>query len=605
MRTLVILSDSLCIFLAFFPYKTIKIAGDLFSRHKNLQSLTPGLVDSLRKPSLVAGIIFFLISVFIFFWPQRTKDGIKVILQASLNFGARFIADTRTLIWDIWHARPGRLETILLSVIVVISAIERAMIINRPIEYDEAYTFVEFAQNSFRYIVTSYYVPNNHVLSTILIHISYLLFGNHLWSIRLPVFIASLILVLCVFFLGRALYNSKVGLSASVIVAFLPTMILRSVSARGYIFVALAAILGFLVADYVIRNKNISAWFFLIVTCALGFYANPVMLYPCGMLFVWLLLAGITREVSIEYIKLAAWLKYLFFAGISIFVLTMVFYSPILLTNDLRQIYIDNRVLQPNSLNGFIASVPATLRDINQWSKGVVGPILDVLWVGLLLSFLFHGKYSKSRVPTQIYLIVSIIIMALIERPASINYVWIWLIPFLALWCAAGIVGGLHWVAQRLSPQYIPSLALAILLLGFAVNGMYQSYNMAALHPVTNDPAAEKVTLFLKPLLTDSDFVVVSECSDARYWYYFQYYGIPESVIRNRNRFFTKTYVIVYTQANPYCGNEKMADVFAQYGPDAVFFDLNTARIIKQIDYATVYELDPILERVQKAYPNH
>jgi hypothetical protein len=195
--------------------------------------------------------------------------------------------------------------------------------------------------------------------------------------------------------------------------------------------------------------------------------------------------------------------------------------------------------------------------------------------------------------------------MALIERPYPITRIWLWMIPLLAIWCSAGIVGVLQWITQRWPIRTIFPVILAILLLGFAGNGMYQSYSMRLHSQSGDDPVAQKVTLFLKPLLTKDDYVAVSACSDARYWYYFHYYGIPEIVIRNHDRFFTKVYIIVYTQANPSCGNEEMLNVFSESGPEATFFDLNTVRTVKQIDYATIYELDPILGRVQKAYPNH
>ena len=60
-------------------------------------------------------------------------------------------------------------------------------------------------------------------------------------------------------------------------------------------------LVGFLAADYVILNKNLTAWFFLIVASAIGFYAIPVMLYPCGLVFVWLFLTGLTKGTSKEY----------------------------------------------------------------------------------------------------------------------------------------------------------------------------------------------------------------------------------------------------------------------------------------------------------------
>lgn len=603
-KIIIVACDCLFILVTFLPYATIKRIGDFLSPDKNFKSLTPALVGLLRTPSLAFGILFFLMGVFVYFWSFKARDLIETFLGFLYKFYIRFIKDYRTLFQDIWQARAGRLETLALAVIVVFSAATRLMVINHPIEYDEAYTFTEFARYPFRYIVSTYYVPNNQVLNTILMRFSYLLFGDQLWQLRLPTFLVSLLIVVSAFLLGRSFYNGKVGIAAAVLVAFTPVMVLRSVSARGYIIVTLMTLVGFLAADYVIRQKNIFAWFFLIITCTIGFYAIPVMLYPCGLVFVWLFLTGLTKGTSKEYSSFVDWLKYLICAGFSILILTLILYSPILLTNNLRQIYVNNRVLQPASLANFIANLPATFHGLMmEWQTGISLPIVLVLLAGLFLSFLF--KDSKYRISLQLVFIIYIIIMALIERPYPITRIWLWMIPLLAIWCSAGIVGVLQWITQRWPIRTIFPVILAILLLGFAGNGMYQSYSMRLHSQSGDDPVAQKVTLFLKPLLTKDDYVAVSACSDARYWYYFHYYGIPEIVIRNHDRFFTKVYIIVYTQANPSCGNEEMLNVFSESGPEATFFDLNTVRTVKQIDYATIYELDPILGRVQKAYPNH
>jgi 4-amino-4-deoxy-L-arabinose transferase-like glycosyltransferase len=596
----------LCTLLAILPYKAIKSMGDFFSPDRNFKSLTPALVESLRKPSLVFGILILFLGIFAFFWSVKTRDLVERSLFFLIKFYFRFIEDSKNFFRDVWQNRPSRLETLLLAVIVIFSAIARWMLINRPIEYDEAYTFVEFARHPFRYIVSTYYVPNNQVFNSLLMRISYLLFGDQLWQLRLPTYIASLLMVVCVFLLGRSLYNSKVGMAAAGIVAFLPTMILRSVSARGYIIVTLMALLGLLAANYLIRKKNIFVWLFLIFACAMGFYAIPVMLYPCGLVFVWLLLAWLTKEVSTEYPHFVVWLKYLVIAGFLILVLTILFYSPILLTNNLAEIYTNNRVLQPASLMSFFHSFPATFHGLlMDWHSGLSDLIGYVLLAGLVLSLLFHKRDSKFRLPMQFVFITYISLMLLVERPYPISRIWLWVIPLLAIWCAAGIVGVVEWGTRRWPTGFISPVLLGIMLFGFAANGMFQSYDMSVLHPTGEDPAAAKVTLFLKSQLTTEDYVAVSTCSDARYWYYFQFFGIPDNVLRNRNRFFAKVYIIVYTQANPSCGNEDMLKVFSEDGPDAVFFDLNTLRIVKQIDYATIYELDPIPERIQEAYPIH
>jgi hypothetical protein len=128
---------------------------------------------------------------------------------------------------------------------------------------------------------------------------------------------------------------------------------------------------------------------------------------------------------------------------------------------------------------------------------------------------------------------------------------------------------------------------------------------LAAQGRFVEDPVAEEVTLYLKPQLNDDSLVVVSQCSDARYWYYFLAHGIPDRIILVNNRYFDKVFIIVYTQDNFNCRAEIMANIFTRYGPNLQFFDINTARVINQINYATLYEIDPILSRIEKAYPNH
>ncbi len=604
---LLVIFDVICLLVAFLQYQTLKTFGNHLSPDGDLRAFTPKLAKSVKSPAIIVGIFITALVFFLFLRPRKSQEFIAKFIIRLGDLLVRFKNEARVFLSGIWRAHPGRLESIFLTILIIFSAIVRLMLINRPIEYDEAFTFTEFARNSFHYIISSYFVPNNQVFHTILVRMAYLVFGDHLWAIRLPTFLASLLLILSVYYLGSSIYNKKVGWVAAVIVAFLPSMVLHSVSARGYVIVTLASLAGFLSANYAIRKKNVLAWISLIVVCAIGFYTVPIMLFPCGLIFAWLFMAGITKEVDDDYGNFANWLKYLLFAGISIGFVVLVLYSPILLTNNLHQIYVNNRVLQPATLSGFIGIIPTMLQDIaRDWKRGIPIPIMVLFLLGLFLSFLFQHKYSRYHVPMQIIFIVYIVIMVFIERPAyPFARIWLWAIPLLALWCAVGIVGGLEWVAQKLTIGSIATPVIAVLLFGFAVNGIYQSYDMSFLHPTAEDPVAEKVTLFLKPLLSEDDVVTVSQCSDARYWYYFQHYEIPEDVIRNRDRYFTKDYVIVYTQANPACGNEEMSRVFSAYGPDAAFFDLSTARSVKQIDYATIYELDPILERIKKAYPGN
>ncbi len=80
---------------------------------------------------------------------------------------------------------------LLVGVITLLGLILRLLEINKPIAYDEAYTFINFASKPFKYILADYSAPNNHIFHTILVGIAYRLFGGQPWVVRLPAFLAG------------------------------------------------------------------------------------------------------------------------------------------------------------------------------------------------------------------------------------------------------------------------------------------------------------------------------------------------------------------------------------------------------------------------------
>src|SRR5512139_1237710 len=74
---------------------------------------------------------------------------------------------------------------LILGGITLAGFVLRVLVINRPIAYDEAYTFLNFASKSFKYILADYSAPNNHILHTILVGVAYRMFGGEPWVVRL------------------------------------------------------------------------------------------------------------------------------------------------------------------------------------------------------------------------------------------------------------------------------------------------------------------------------------------------------------------------------------------------------------------------------------
>jgi len=596
----------LSIFVFILPYGTLKAIGDLLSPDRNLESLTPALILHFKNPSFIFGLILTSIGFFLLVWWRKTQSLIEKAILQIRHHGGMLLKDGRAFLDDIWAGRPNRKDGFTLIAIVILAAFLRIILINRPIEYDEAYTFVEFAQHSFKQILINYNVPNNHVFHTILVRLSYLVFGNGLWQIRLPTFIASLLLVISMFFLARNYYDWKTGIITAILSATIPSVVLRSVSARGYIIVTLMMVVALLLADYVRQQKNKVGWIILALACAIGFFTIPVMLYPSGFVFIWLLYLGFTKQFSKEYTHLGTWIKYLFITGFLVIAITALFYSPIFLNSDVNHIYSSNRVLQPTSFNEFLASAPVVLRGLmSEWQSGI-NPVLWFIFImGLILSIVPNRSISKYRTPMLIIFSPYLLAMLFLLRPYPIARIWLWMFPLFMLWSAAGISGAFHWMAKKLSKPYISYGLTGIFVLGLAINGIF-AVKEASLHDsYVEDPAAVPVVTFLKSRVSSDDLVVVSDCSNARYWYYLSATNIPDQVLRNRDRFFARVYVIAYTKANPSCGNELMESVLNENGPDSVFLDRSKIDLVFKYKYASVYEIGTFPERIHKAYPTH
>ena len=75
--------------------------------------------------------------------------------------------------------------------------------LNRPIRYDEAFTYLEYGRSYIGYISMNYSYPNNHILHSILVRIFTVFLGDELWVIRLPAFLGGIMILIFTFFLGR------------------------------------------------------------------------------------------------------------------------------------------------------------------------------------------------------------------------------------------------------------------------------------------------------------------------------------------------------------------------------------------------------------------
>ena len=130
--------------------------------------------------------------------------------RAAWNFALRFGRE---------HFSNNRAVMIGLGVVTLIGLSLRLIYLNEPIRGDEAYTFTQYAQRPLFLGLTQYYIPNNHLLNTILVHFSYLTFGNQPWVLRLPVLICGTLVVPIAYVVFSRLYKPAIGLLAAAFIS--------------------------------------------------------------------------------------------------------------------------------------------------------------------------------------------------------------------------------------------------------------------------------------------------------------------------------------------------------------------------------------------------
>ncbi|HEX6269790.1 MAG TPA: glycosyltransferase family 39 protein [Anaerolineales bacterium] len=337
------------------------------------------------------------------------------------------------------------------------------MLINKPIEYDEAYTFIHYASRSFKYILADYSAPNNHIFHTILVGLAYRLFGGQAWVLRLPAFIAGILIVPVMYITARRFFSRQQALAASALIAVAHWFIMYSVNGRGYTLLILLALLqanfaGILVnRDYNPRSEaqweSRPALIAFAITGALGFYTIPIFLYPMAGICLWVVTTYLVAEEPWQ----AKTRRLAVFAGACIAsgVLTLILYSPVIIFGTGLSSLISNEIVASLDWSTFVANLdPRITQAWRKWMVRVEPTTQDLLSGGFLLSLLFYRRVSNQKLPLQIFLALAVLILLILQRVTPLPRMWLYLEAFYLMFAAAGLV----WLADLIVRKVVGSL---------------------------------------------------------------------------------------------------------------------------------------------------
>jgi 4-amino-4-deoxy-L-arabinose transferase-like glycosyltransferase len=329
----------------------------------------------------------------------------------------------------------------ILAIVTLIGLVMRLWKINEPVAYDEAYTFIYFATRPFRQILSDYSAPNNHILHTILVSLSYKMFGPHTWIVRLPAFLAGTLSIPAAYFAGRRIFNANQSLAGASLVALTPWFISYSANGRGYTLLTLFALLLLNFAGILIHQQTRSALIAYCMTATLGFYTIPIFLYPMGGISLWVLATYFTDQNNRARKTLT-----LLAVCTAAAVLTALLYSPVIFFGTGLGSIINNDIVEPRDWT-FVENLGRRLvKTWDDWMLNIAPALQYILLGGFFLSTIFYKKASKQKLPLQIVMLLAIAVLLVIQRVAPFARVWLFLEVFYMLFAGAGLV----WLLETL-----------------------------------------------------------------------------------------------------------------------------------------------------------
>lgn len=215
-----------------------------------------------------------------------------------------------------------------LILLTLVGALVRIIGIGQQLWYDEITTLVQSVRQPLIDIVTRYESQNVHMLYSVQARISISIFGEHIWSLRLPAFLFGVATIPLLYFYARAVTTPRESLFASALLALSYHHVWFTDNARGYtmmVFWTLASTLLFLRAG---RDGRVKLWPAYALVMALGLYTHLTMAFVLAahvLVFAWALTKPARRDADL---KRQGWLPLRAFVMTG--VITLLLYAPIL-----------------------------------------------------------------------------------------------------------------------------------------------------------------------------------------------------------------------------------------------------------------------------------
>ncbi|MFQ5697634.1 MAG: glycosyltransferase family 39 protein [Myxococcota bacterium] len=195
--------------------------------------------------------------------------------------------------------RPRPRDLWLLAGALLLAVGLRLPGLDRGLWYDEITTLVEFVRLPASDLLRTYTSLNNHLLYSLLAHGSIGLFGEHVWSLRLPAVAFGVAGVAAVWGVGGRIASRAEALLAALLVATSYHHVWFSQDARGYTGLMFFAMLGTWIFLAALQRRSPGLWLGYAIVLALAMYTHlsAVFVFATHAL-IWVALGLRERQIG-------------------------------------------------------------------------------------------------------------------------------------------------------------------------------------------------------------------------------------------------------------------------------------------------------------------
>ena len=562
------------------PFEPVRRHLDAHAGDGAADPYTPALHQRICLSCRVTGTLVILASWAAFVALRRPRSVAQA--QDCPSLRARIAADAHLLLSDV-RTRLLEYRNPLIA-LTFAAALLRLPWLNQPLRFDEAYTWLNYASRPWYILLCLYDAPNNHVFHSLIVHVVTMVGGDAAWTIRLPAFIAGVLLVPATFLLASSVCDRLSGWVAGVFVSVSSPLMEYSTNARGYTMMCLITVVGALTAVRLSRRISVLDCLLLAVCSAVGFWTIPVMLLPFSMIIAWLGLEwfrGPDFSVSIRQRILCLLLIPCVTAA-----LTLGLYLPVLIVSGWEQLLL-NWDVRSLSWSDFTSRLADSGRQTHALLlRDMPAAVQLILGCGVIVACVIP---SARRLPLRCLLASAMagLTVVVARRNVPPERVWLFVLPILLSLSAIGLVHGLQVFRSRIARAVVLSVLTGACTI-WPVIQMIACDSILASTETGAFPDAERTVIALKSIVQQDESVVAVAPTSAPLVYYAQQQGLsgshfdPPEILPDTPR----SLIVVVSRTAP----QTAADVLRQHGLEGALA-AGKSTVVAEFPSATVHRI--------------